>query len=787
MRAFVLEPTYVTNKQENQAVVHLWCRLDDGRSALIKKPFKPYFFIKAHDQAVAEKHTGAIPVTFTKTELQAMHGGQVVKVETALPQDVPKLRGAFENQGVACFEADIRFAYRAMMDWGVHAVCDVKGEEQDPGDLSVDVVFDDPQLAPATDEFVPTLSLLSFDIESDKETEALFCLSCYGQDVAGKVHEEKFIVADEDVKGARAFQDEQSLLEAFVQYVQEQNPDVITGWNVIDFDLAFLQERMRKAKVDFALGRDGSRMRLRLESSFFRDSDAHATGRLVLDGIQLLKNNFVKLPDYKLDTAAKKFATEEKLIQTTGKEKYLEIRELYEKDKHKLLDYNLLDAKLAFDVIMNSGAFPLTIKRSLLVGMPLDRVSASIASLDSLYLRELRARGFVAPVVQGHPRDEGMGGFVMQSKPGIYDYVIICDFKSLYPSLMRTFNIDPLMYVSPDEQKNFKQGDLIVAPNGAAFKKDLGIVPGLIQTFWNAREEARKAKDELARFAIKIHMNSMYGVLASPNCRFFDRNIGNAITSFAQHFIKLTAKQVEKKGFEVIYGDTDSVFINLSCNDYDEAQTLGKEIEASANVFLKEHIEQEYGVPSFMELEFEKTFIRFVMPKTRGSEKGAKKRYAGLVRKDDGAEDVSFTGLEMVRRDWTDLAKEFQYNLYMKVFKREEVAGYVKEFIKDLQAGTFDDKLVYRKALRKDVAEYTKTTPPHVKAAMKLGEVESDLIEYVMTVDGPEPVQRIEHKMDYEHYIDKQLRPIADSLLGFYGTSFDEQATGQSQSSLFDF
>lgn len=784
-RAYVLEPAYITNTTNQQTIVHLWCRLEDGRTALIKKPFTPYFFIKAKDEKRAKNNTGAIPTTFEKSDYKTMQEELTVKVSTPFPSDVPKLRDAFENQDVQCYEADIRFAYRAMMDWGVHSLFSFSDGEVTKGE-DVDIIIDNPNIFSIDKEYMPSLSILSFDIESDKETEAIFCLSCYGKTVEGKVRKKELIVSEEPVKGASHFATEKELLESFVTYINEQDPDVITGWNVIDFDFALLQSRMKRAKVKFTIGRDGSDLRTRIQSSFFRDSSANARGRLILDGMQLLKNSFIKLQDYKLDTAAKAFANEEKLIQSTGQQKYLEIKSLYENDKPALLKYNLLDAKLAYDVIINSGAFSLTIKRSLLVGMPLDRVNASIASTDSLYLRELRKRGYVAPVVGNRGRDdEGIGGFVMQSKPGIYDYVIVCDFKSLYPSLMRTFNIDPLMFV--DEKKAKKEKNLIEAPNGAHFRREVGIIPGLIQMFWEEREQSRKAGDELARWAIKIHMNSLYGVLASPNCRLFNRQVGNAITSFAQHFIKLTAEHVEKKGFEVIYGDTDSVFINLACDDYEEAQKLGKQVEDSTNVFLEQYVKKKYELKSFLELEFEKTFIRFVMPKVRGTDKGAKKRYAGLVKTKGGDEDISFTGLEMVRRDWTDLAKEFQYELYRRIFKKEEVAGYVKDFIKDLRAGTFDKKLVYRKALRKDVSEYTKTTPPHVKAAMKMDVIASDLIEYVLTVDGPEPVQNLKHDIDYDHYIDKQLKPIADAILGFYNTSFDEQVSGSSQASLFDF
>lgn len=792
--AFILEPTYRISN--NEPVVHLWAKLVDGRSALIRKPFKPYFFIKTDEvpaaKKILEEQFKDISITFENTDLTSMQNEEVTKLTTIIPADVPKIRQEFEKNELHCFEADIRFAYRAMMDWGVHAVCTIKGAPTKDDSVDVDVVFDDPDISQTTHTDIPKLSVLSFDIESDKESGQIYSISSL-------LHpfnkESRLVIGDTPVKNAsKTCEDEKDLIESFLALIREWNPDIITGWNVIDFDFAHIQHRAKKYRIPLEIGRDNSPLKMRIESSFFRDSSAHITGRLVLDGLQLLKSSHIRLPDYKLDTAAKEFSKEEKLIQTTGKQKYTEITRLFNEDKEALLKYNFLDAKLVIDVLENSGVLPLTIKRSLLVGLPPDRVSASIASLDSLYLRELRNRKKVAPVVPlRRTRDAGVGGFVMTSKPGIYDYVIVCDFKSLYPSIMRTFNIDPLAFNKEESQKEESSNkEFIVAPNNAHFSREQGIVPHLIETFWAEREKARIAGDELARYAIKIHMNSMYGVLASPNCRFFDRQIGNAITGFAQFFIKKTAEFIKEKGFEVIYGDTDSVFINLDCDTYEKAQTLGKQLEQEMNTYLNAFIDKEYKTESFLEMEFEKTFIRFVMPTVRGSDTGAKKRYAGLVKKKDGTTDISFTGLEMVRRDWTALAKDFQYALYTLVFDKEDVAKYVREYVADLKSGKLDDKLVYRKALRKDVDEYTKTTPPHVKAAMKLGpgvleEMDSDIIEYVMTSDGPEPVQNLQSKIDYEHYIEKQLKPIADSILSFYNTSFDDQLKGTSQSSLFDF
>ena len=174
------------------------------------------------------------------------------------------------------------------------------------------------------------------------------------------------------------------------------------------------------------------------------------------------------------------------------------------------------------------------------------------------------------------------------------------------------------------------------------------------------------------------------------------------------------------------------------------------------------------------------------MPRIRGSEKGAKKRYAGLLI-ENGKEKIDFTGLEFVRRDWTALAKKFQLGMLERIFHKKEVYGFVKTFVDDLRKGKYDDLLIYRKAIRKDLAAYVKTTPPHVKAARKLEKLKSNIIKYVMTQNGPEPIQNITSKIDYEHYIDKQIKPLADSILVFFNQKFDDIIKGSKQTKLFGY
>ncbi len=766
MKGFIIYQTY--RVIGNKAYVYLHGRLENGQSFLTINYFKPYFFIQNSDLKKAQE-LGKFELE--KTDLTNFKKELVTKIILNIPQEVPKLRKIFEEENIECYEADIRFTYRFLIDKKIQGSLEI--EEDFESSPTVDRIYKEPDLSQI--EYHPkNLKLLSLDIETSIDGKKLYCLSLYSEK-----YQKSFIVSRNKFPNTISCLDEETLLENFQKALLLEDPDIITGWNVIDFDLAYLKKKFSQYKLPFSLGRDNTLSKLNIEAGFFRDSKAEVTGRQVLDGLSLIKSSFIKLKDYKLETAAIKFLDQKKLLAHHDKSK---IDELYNKDQQYLLDYNMLDSKLVHEIIHKSQVLDLAIQRSLLTGMPLDRVSASIASFDSIYLKKAKERKLVVPSGKFSEKSSQItGGFVMESKPGIYDNVLILDFLSLYPSLMRTFNIDPAAFTGKKKEKNS-----IKSPNNVYFRNEQGIVPEIIATLLEEREKAKKQKNELARYAIKILMNSFFGIFASPSFRFFSIDMANAITHFGQHVIKLTAKKIEELGYEVIYEDTDSCFVNSRARSEKEAEKIGKEIESYINNFYKEHIKKEYNRESFLKLEFEKNYIRFLMPKIRSGKKGAKKRYAGLV-KTNGKEEIETVGIEAIRADWTEAGQIFQKEILDRIFHKKEIAIFVKQFIKEIYSGRYDDKLVYRKQLRKDEREYTRTTPPHVKAVRKLDNFKGRLVEYYMTTDGPETKQALKHKLDYDHYISKQIKPIADAILTFFNLNFDDLIKGNKQTKLFSY
>ena len=289
---------------------------------------------------------------------------------------------------------------------------------------------------------------------------------------------------------------------------------------------------------------------------------------------------------------------------------------------------------------------------------------------------------------------------------------------------------------------------------------------------------------------VTIIMKSFYGVLGSTGCRFFDPRLSGSITKRSHELLITTKAWIEDKGYTVIYGDTDSIFVHVGDTvNADECAHLGMELQQYINHKWQTNIKERYAVDSQLEIEFETHFVKFFMPTIRGLDIGTKKRYAGTINK-HGEQKLIFKGLESVRTDWTELAKEFQRTLYYKVFNNQPVAEYVRKTMEDTLAGKLDSQLVYRKRIRRNLEDYVKNVPPHVKAARLADEQNKILnrplryqkrawIEYVITINGPQAIEYVTSPIDYQFYIDRQLAAIADAILPFVSTSFAKITNNQ--------
>jgi len=462
---FITHPIYEI--EDGEAVVYLYGRLQSGESFRVRQPYRPYFFVRSDT-------TDTVPalsdVDIEATELTDFDDNPVSKVILDIPKTVPTLRDSLLESNISVFEADVPFTSRFLIDHDVRGAVTIEGDKAQAPNERFDVSFDEPSLAPA--EWRPRMDdlvVLSVDIETSPDHDALYSIAY----TTNTGEQDVFMVRDESVPGVQTYSSPRGVLKAFRDALLTIDPDVITGWNVIDFDFDCLQTYHERYDVPFDFGRVSKESDLSIRSAYMRDSTMKAEGRMVLDGIHLLRNNFIDLDDYTLQTAAESFLDDSKLFDDDDNEAAIEAA--FNEEPERLAEYNQHDADLVLDILAESNALDVSILRSCLTGMPLDRVSSTIASFDSLYLPRLRDAGYVAPITNYGRGKKTTGGHVMDTQPGIYDNVVVCDFKSLYPSIMRTFNIDPLSH-----HKGSSTDDAIEAPNGAQFSRDHGVLPAIL-------------------------------------------------------------------------------------------------------------------------------------------------------------------------------------------------------------------------------------------------------------------------------------------------------------------
>jgi DNA polymerase II len=462
---FILQASYrvvSVARRRRVPVVHLYGRLADGKTFLVRDDRQhPHFYVRAQDVERIVPLGVPEPQPANK---RSFDGASVCCIEVSTPHDVPDIRNRLHAAGIDTFEADVRFAMRYLIERGIKGGCEIDGDAI-RGD-NVDLVFDNPELRPAHVPIAPRV--LAFDIETDAKAQRLLAIALYGLDA-----DEVLIVDSSDramPPNAIGCPDEKTALDRFCARIAELDPDVLTGWNIVDFDLSVLQRIAARLHHPLQLGRDSTPLQLRKAEGYFGSGQATIPGRLTLDGIDLLRGAFVRMDDYSLDAVAREVLGEGKALAGDAGTRVGEIAHNYRHDLAAFARYARTDARLAYDIVARLNLVPLAFARSQLTGMTPDRVAASIASFDFLYLSELAHIGIVAPSVRGNDARVHVaqqGGHVLDPLPGLHSHVWVFDFKSLYPSIIRTFNIDPLAYVTDPTPA----GDFIDTPGGAFLRE----------------------------------------------------------------------------------------------------------------------------------------------------------------------------------------------------------------------------------------------------------------------------------------------------------------------------
>ncbi len=765
--------------------VDFWLATDDGPRHVRLPPQPSVAFVPAEQREQAEQALrGERDVDLRPLGLCDFHHRPVLGLYCAKYRQLQKFAKRLREAGVDVYEADIRPPERYLMERFITAPVLFGGRlAPDGSGLLLDA-----QLKPAPG-YRPTLRLCSLDIETTSRGELYsIALEGCGQRVVYMLGPANGDASQVDFD-LRYCDSHLQMIEALNAWMAQHDPDAIIGWNVVQFDLRILQRHAERCHLPLLLGRGASEMEWREHGGRAQHFFAVAPGRLIIDGIEALRSATWSFASFSLEHVSQTLLGEGKAIDNPYS-RMAEIDRRFAEDKPALAKYNLKDCELVTRIFHQTELLTFLLERASVTGLAADRSGGSVAAFEHLYMPMMHRQGYVAPNLGDVEGEDSPGGFVMDSQAGLYDSVLVLDYKSLYPSIIRTFLIDPVGLVVGTREED--PAAVVEGFRGGRFSRTKHCLPAIVKQIWDGRDAAKREHNKPLSQALKIIMNAFYGVLGSSGCRFFDPRLASSITMRGHEIMHHTSRLIEEQGYQVIYGDTDSTFVWLRhAHDDEAAGEIGRALVEHVNGWFERHLRDEFGLANALELQYETHYRRFLMPTIRGSEEGSKKRYAGLVRKPDGSEAMVYKGLETVRSDWTPLAQQFQQELYLRIFKGDTYRDYVREYALRTAAGELDELLVYRKRLRRPLEEYERNVPPHVRAARIADEFNraqgrplqyqnGGWIRYVITTAGPEPLEVRRAPIDYEHYLSKQLQPIADAILPFVGDSFATLTSRQS-------
>jgi DNA polymerase I len=752
----LLEVSY--SKLSDEGVrIEMYGRTRDGRSiTAIHEDFRPYFQI-VEPSAEALEALEKMPNYLHREPVKLWYEGKerdCVRVTVRFPFEVPKFRTRMQQFGMTVLAADIPFSMRFMYDMDIGGCTRILGrpaEEAVAKRYTTELVVW-AEAFEGTEDFKPPLKIMSFDIENSLKDDAAskrqrlpggrvftICLAVRGTD-------------GEIVTEALVDEDEERILTGFLDAVERHDPDVITGYNIDGYDIPYVYDRLAVYGRATSMGRDGS------EASQVNNRFWRCHGRIIADAWWNVKRE-LRPKRERLTDVAQLVLGEDKLDVDSSR-----IDDEWEADRERVVEYCIQDAVLALRILESIAVLEKMQDLATVSKLPLnDTINGRTSQLiDSIFIRKADRAGVGVPMTHRTTRDTKIeGAYVHSIQPGLYRWIVVLDFKSMYPSIIIANNMC-FTTLSP-EGKNKSP-----IP-GVAFlteEESKGLLAGILEELMverdsiKAKMRAADTEEERAYYnglqeAVKILMNSFYGVFASSFYRFTNRKIGESITAFARENIKAVIRDLEDEGLSVIYSDTDSVFVESPHEGVEPNVQFGQELARKYS---------RYGGT----LEFEKIMDPFFTH-------GAKKRYVGRVRWPE--ESTLVRGYETRRTDSFDYQNEALETVFDRILDSDpdgaiEVS---KDYVERVRKGDVPTSaLVISRTVKERKAYANPDGLVHVRAADKLRELGEEFVpgmkvSYVIVESAgkskqePEPWltgRPFEGKVDYEYY----ARRVAASL-----------------------
>ncbi|MBI2139638.1 ribonuclease H-like domain-containing protein [Candidatus Woesearchaeota archaeon] len=796
----------------NKAVAYLFGRTASGEQICVTdRHFQPYFYIipkKGMDieeriKKIIIKHDeGASQVTKVVHVKKHFLGKEVdaLQVFVPLPRDVVVLREAVKDwEGIeSCNEYDLPFKKRFLIDKQIIPLALVSAEGDFVNETSRVPVFEAKSIIKEKDEFLEEPKVLAFDIETyssdggpiDMAKNPILMAAFYGKHFKKVICSKHFKT---DLPYVEFVSSEEDLIKRWKEVVEIQKPDILCGYNSDGFDLPYLKARAEKYRIKLDIGLDYSEVSIERR----KDTNADIVGIAHVDVYRFVRRTLG--PTLDSSGLTLKAVSAQLLGETKTDAKVDELSGVWDNHPEKLgpfIEYNLQDAYLVFALM--EKLLPNMLEMNKIVGLPLPDLARMGYSqlVESFILREAFRQNELAPELPHHGELRKrmartyIGGFVYEPEPGMYDNIVVFDFRSLYPSIISSHNIDPgtlncACCEGKEEVPLGGKSKLWFCRNRKGFLPTL--VGDIISRRMRVQEMLKHHKSpilEARSYSLKILANSFYGYLGFAMARWYCFECAQSTSAFGRHYIGTVISKAREEGFKVIYSDTDSVFI-----------TLGGRAKADAERFREKINDSLTGL---MELEYEGFYPSGIFVSAKVGRFGAKKKYALLSEKGN----LKIRGFETVRRNWSRIAKTTQEKVLQIILKEKDTKKalkLVKDTVQQLRKHEVPlSEVVIATQLTKEIRAY-ENVGPHVAIAelmKKQGKAVAPgtIIKYIVTqgeakirdrAKVPEEVSQKEY--DAEYYINNQVVPAVEKIFEVLGFTVEELAAQKSQQNLGKF